>query len=73
MGEFIVELFFGAIEYAGASWRFWAALGAAILVGVLVLPHLPEGTPRLVAFVILALLGIGGGLWWRSLAKDAHK
>lgn len=70
MGEFIVELLFGAIEYAGASWRFWAALGAAILVGVLVLPNLPEGISRFVAFVVLALLGIGGGLLWRSHEKN---
>ena len=59
------------LEFVGhwLGWRFWIPVGAAILVGVLALPHVADGAPSKIVGGVLLVLGLGGGIWWEAKAS----
>jgi hypothetical protein len=65
MWEAIGELFVRLLE-GWLSWRFCVFLVTVVLIGVFVMPRVPEGVPSAVVAGILMALGVGGGLWWEA-------
>ncbi len=61
IGELVVEFI-----SVWLGWRFWGPVSGAILLGVLILPHVADGTPSKVVGGILLVLGVGGGIWWEA-------
>ena len=61
IGELVLELIG---DWLG--WRFWIPVVAAILLGVLIMPHVADGTPSKIGGGILLVLGFGGGIWWEA-------
>ena len=64
LGRLFVRLLVGPL-----NWRFRVGLAAIVLIGVFVMQHVPNGTPSTVVGGILLALGVGGGIWWKSLWK----
>lgn len=65
MWEALGELFFRLLE-GWMSWRFCVVLAAVVLIGVFVLPRVPDGAPSTIIGIVLLVLGVGGGIWWEA-------
>ncbi len=50
------------------GWRFCAPLVAAVILGFIIVPFVPNGTATTATVITLAVLGLGGGLIWRAVA-----